>query len=190
VRDESDSLTLITYSQDLRRPTTLDLTLAAHVLLLVDAPLPDPLLSSLLSSSYPALLLHARRVLNAATPTAAVLPPGGYSLSALLPYPSLRAWWSGPRPPKSEEEKHFERMRWRWLGLAVLGSVGYWIIWGPRIQLVMVGDEEGDENLAVVVGGEGVASDSDEEDEEEDEDKDWSEDKDDDDDEGGKTESE
>ncbi|KAI0306308.1 hypothetical protein B0F90DRAFT_1688817 [Multifurca ochricompacta] len=141
------------------RPTTLDLVLAAHILLLVHAPLPDTLLSSLLSSSYPTLLSHARRVLAAATPTVPVHPPERYRLSALLPYPSFHTWWSEPRPPKSEEEKRFERMRWRWIGLAILGSVGYWFIWGPKLRFVKVENGDGDENLAIVVGGETVGLD-------------------------------
>ncbi|KAI9511121.1 hypothetical protein F5148DRAFT_1173860 [Russula earlei] len=135
------------------RPTMLDLSLAAHILLLIHAPLPDTLLSSHLSSSFPALISHARRVLAAAMPTERVLPPKQYRLSALLPYSSFRAWWNEPRTPKNEEEKRFERMRWRWIGLAILGSVGYWFIWGPTLRLVKVEDEDGDENLAIVVGG-------------------------------------
>ena len=43
-------------------------------------------------------------------------------------------------------------MRWRWIGLAVLGSVGYWLMWGPELRLVKMEDEDGDENLAIVVG--------------------------------------
>jgi sorting and assembly machinery component 37 len=148
-----------------RRPTTLDLSLAAHVLLLIDAPLPDTLLSSLLSSSYPALISHARRVLNAATPTARVLSPERYRPSALLPYPSFRAWWNGPRAPKSEEDKRFERMRWRWIGLAALGTIGYWFMWGPTLRLVKMEGEEGDENhLAIVIGNDAATLYADEED--------------------------
>ena len=184
-RRELFACTCRTHSE-LRRPTTLDITLAAHILLLIDAPLPDTLLSSLLSSSYPALLSHARRVLNAATSTAPVLPPEQYRLSALLPYPSFRAWWSEPRHPKSEEEKRFERMRWRWIGLAVLGSIGYWLVWGPKIQLVMVKDGDEDGHLAVLFGGETVALGADEEDEDEGGGED--EDEDEDEDEEGKTE--
>jgi sorting and assembly machinery component 37 len=141
----------------------LDLSLAAHVLLLIDAPLPDTLLSSLLSSSYPALISHARRVLSAATPTAPVLSPERYRPSALLPYPNFRAWWNEPRAPKSEEDKRFERMRWRWIGLAVLGTIGYWFMWGPTLRLVTMEDEEGDENLAIVIGDDAVTLDADEE---------------------------
>lgn len=126
--------------------------LAAHILLLVQTPLPDTLLSSLISSSYPTLLLHARRVLETAAPSARVLPPERYSLSALIPYPSFRAWWSGPRPQKSEEEKRFDRMRWQWIGLAVLGSIGYWFVWGPRLRFVKLEDDDDDEHMAIIVG--------------------------------------
>ncbi|KAI9459423.1 hypothetical protein BJY52DRAFT_367350 [Lactarius psammicola] len=145
------------------RPTTLDLVLAAHILLLVQAPLPDTLLSSLFSSSYPTLLLHARRVLEIAAPSAPVLPPERYSLSALIPYPGFRAWWSKPRPQKSEEEKSFERMRWQWIGLAVLGSIGYWFVWGPQLRFVRLDNDDEDEKLAIIVGG-GAGDEEDEED--------------------------
>jgi sorting and assembly machinery component 37 len=102
-------------------------------------------------------------------PSARVLPPERYRLSALLPYPSFRAWWNEPRVPKSEEEKRFERMRWRWIGLAFVGSIGYWLIWGPKLRLVKVADEDGDESLAIVVGGDSVVFGADEEDEDEEE---------------------
>ena len=130
----------------------MDLVLAAHVLLLIQAPLPDTLLSSLLSSSYPTLLLHARRVLEIAAPSARLLPPEQYSLSALIPCPNFRAWWSEPRLQKSEEEKRFDRMRWQWIGLAVLGSIGYWVVWGPKLRLVRVDDDDDDAHLAILVG--------------------------------------
>jgi sorting and assembly machinery component 37 len=144
----------------------LDLSLAAHVLPLINAPLPDTLLSSFLCSSYPTLISHARRVLGAAMPTTRVLPPERYKLSALLPYPSFRAWWNEPHRAKSEEEKRFERMRWRWIGLAIAGSLGYWFIWGPELRLVKVADGYGEERLGIIVGGDSVVLDDDDEEEE------------------------
>jgi sorting and assembly machinery component 37 len=98
-------------------------------------------------------------------PTTCVLPPERYKLSALLPYPSFRAWWSDPHSPKSEEEKRFERMRWRWIGLAIVGSIGYWLIWGPNLRLVKVVDEDGEESLGIAVGGDTAVLDADEEEE-------------------------
>lgn len=97
-----------------------------------------------------------------------MLPPERYKLSALLPYPSFRAWWNEPHRPKSEEEKRFDRMRWRWIGLAIVGSIGYWLIWAPKLRLVRVADEEGEERLGIIVGGDAMVL-EDEEEEEEDE---------------------
>jgi sorting and assembly machinery component 37 len=93
-----------------------------------------------------------------------MLPPEQYRLSALLPYPNFRAWWDEPRAPKTEEEKRFERMRWRWIGLAVLGTIGYWFMWAPKFRLVKIESEEGDESLALVIDGD-MTLDADEEDE-------------------------
>jgi hypothetical protein len=54
------------------------------------------------------------------------------------------------------------------MGLAIVGSVGYWLIWGPKLRLVNVVDEDGDESLGIIVGGDTVDLDADEEDEDED----------------------
>jgi len=105
-------------------------------------------------------------VLEIAVPSAPVLPPERYSLSALIPYPSFRTWWSGPRSQKSEEEKRYDRMRWQWIGLAVVGSIGYWVIWGPKLRFVRLDDEDEDENLAIVIGDETGDEDADEDEDE------------------------
>ncbi len=60
-------------------------------------------------------------------------------------------------------------MRWRWIGLAVVGSIGYWLIWGPELRFVRVADENGDEGLAIAVGRDSVVFDVDEDEEEEEE---------------------
>ncbi|KAI0263365.1 hypothetical protein BC834DRAFT_971359 [Gloeopeniophorella convolvens] len=147
------------------RPTSLDLVLAAHVLLLVDAPLPDPLLAPLLSNTHPTLLAHARRVLAAAAPRTPTLPTPGYSLSALLPYPSVRAWWARCGAETSAEERRYARARWHWAGLALLGAVGYVALYAPRMRVVRVRDADGDVQLGFVVG-DGDVGDAEEEEEE------------------------
>lgn len=58
-------------------------------------------------------------------------------------------------------------MRWRWIGLAIAGSIGYWFFWGPKLHLVKVADEYGEERLGIIVGSDMVVSDDEEEEEEE-----------------------
>ncbi|KAI0038438.1 hypothetical protein FA95DRAFT_1505676 [Auriscalpium vulgare] len=126
------------------RPTTLDAVLAAHILLLTTPSFPDPLLSSLVSSSYTTLIAHAHRVLAAAHPPAAV-PPPSISARDLLPYPSV-LWASiTSRTEKTAEEKEFDKMRWRWIGLALLSTIVYSALWGPRIQIKSVDELEANE---------------------------------------------
>ena len=48
-------------------------------------------------------------------------------------------------------------MRWQWIGLAVLGSIGYWVLWGPQLRLVILDDEDNDddgEHMAIIIGDE------------------------------------
>ena len=105
----------------LSRPTTLDVMLAAHLLLLLHPSFPDPLLPPLLSGSYPTLLAHSRRVLTAAFPASSlpseqlrILSRPKMALEDVLPF---RSMWSESKvkKEKSEVEKRFDRMRWAWM---------------------------------------------------------------------------
>ncbi|KAJ7940432.1 hypothetical protein B0H13DRAFT_1938065 [Mycena leptocephala] len=93
------------------RLTTLDIILAAHVLLIIKPPFPDTLLSDLLTDSYPTLVSHAERILSRSLE----FPAPMYSSPGVI--------LSG----KSEEDTHYERMTWGWVGLAV-GSVGLYLL--------------------------------------------------------------
>ncbi|KAI0064474.1 hypothetical protein BV25DRAFT_1800262 [Artomyces pyxidatus] len=133
------------------RPTTLDVQLAAHILLLVNPPFPDTLLSSLISSSYPTLLTHARRVLSTAFPASTpsseqlhMLPPLTFSLRELLPYPTVR-WGSGERKAKTDIDKRFDRMRWGWIGLTVLGAATYLAVMMSKGRITFQLDDEEEE---------------------------------------------
>ncbi|KAJ7775070.1 hypothetical protein B0H16DRAFT_1509435 [Mycena metata] len=118
------------------RLTTLDITVAAHVLLLIKPPFPDTLLSDLLIDSYPTLVGHAERVLEQSFKVSAPLESRSNSHSIWSLIPSLPA-----RPAKSEEDVHYERMTWGWVALAV-GSVGlYLLAMGSPIEL-NTGDAE------------------------------------------------
>jgi sorting and assembly machinery component 37 len=110
------------------RPTTLDVYLASHILLLLDAPFPDPLLQSLLTESYPTLTAHARQIHLQAFPTTGsnipLLAPQNYTLRSLVPWQPAKIRKSIPKP-KSEEDIWFDRMRWGWIALVVISAVVY-----------------------------------------------------------------
>ncbi|KAF8212023.1 hypothetical protein K438DRAFT_1223547 [Mycena galopus ATCC 62051] len=110
------------------RLTTLDIVLAAHVLVLTKPPFPDRLLTDLLTESYPTLVAHAERIqarsLQLSAPIQA--PPAGYSIRSLIP--SLAP---SQQQEKSEGETHFERAAWGWSALAV-GSVGLLLVSNRR----------------------------------------------------------
>ena len=44
-------------------------------------------------------------------------------------------------------------MRWQWISLAVLGSIGYWVLWGPQLRIVRLDDDDDDdEHMAIIIG--------------------------------------
>ncbi|KAJ7087838.1 hypothetical protein C8R44DRAFT_649821 [Mycena epipterygia] len=103
------------------RLTTLDIMLAAHLLVILKPPFPDTLLSDLLTDSYPTLVSHAERIMEMTSHLPAPLhsSPQGPSIRSL--FPSLIG---GSEREKSEEE---ERVNWGWASLAV-GSVGLYLM--------------------------------------------------------------
>lgn len=137
------------------RPTTLDVYVASHILLLLDAPFPDPLLQSLLTESYPTLSAHARQIyLRAFSATGSdipVLPPPNYIMRSLVPWPAKQ---KPTLKPKSEEDVRFDRLRWGWIAL-VMFSAAFYIAQSGVVQAVRNLDLDGDEQY--------VKSDEDEE---------------------------
>jgi sorting and assembly machinery component 37 len=129
---------------EIHRPTTLDICLASHILLLIDTPFPDPLLQTLLAESYPTLTAHARQVHLEALPTTGsdipILAPQSYSLRALVPWSSTKMRKS---KPKSKEDVNFDRIGWGWIALAVF-STAWYIAQSGIIQVVRDLDTEPD----------------------------------------------
>lgn len=110
------------------RPTTLDVYLASHILLLLDPPFPDQLMRSILEESYPTLVEHARNVQTEVSQIPRqylVAPAQKQSLLSLIPRPLSNH-------PKTEESRmdetdlRFRRMRWMWFALA-FGGVAYYV---------------------------------------------------------------
>jgi sorting and assembly machinery component 37 len=140
------------------RPTSLDVYVAAHILLLLDAPFPDPLLQTLLKESYPTLTAHARQIHLQALPTTGsdvpLLPAQNYTLRSLIPWSQAKTRKSKPKR-RSEEDIRFDRMRWGWIALAVFSAVFY-IAQSGIVQVVR--------NLDNIDGEDGYEIDVDEDD--------------------------
>ncbi|KAJ8586108.1 hypothetical protein M405DRAFT_883500 [Rhizopogon salebrosus TDB-379] len=106
------------------QPTTLDIYLASHILLLLDPPLPDQLMRNILEELHPTLVESARNVQAEVSqiPQYPIAPAQKYSLLSLLPRP-----FSNPVEKKEnqldETDLLFCRMRWAWFALAFGGVV-------------------------------------------------------------------
>ncbi len=115
------------------RPTSLDVLIAAHLLLLLKPPYPDPLLKSVLQESYPSLASYAQRVYDiaftAGEPTVRQISTG--SVRALLP-----TWPNRSKlKPSSPEDIHFSRMRWVFFGLVSGAFVAYFAVVSRNIEI-------------------------------------------------------
>ncbi|TFK55127.1 hypothetical protein OE88DRAFT_1674733 [Heliocybe sulcata] len=143
------------------RPTTLDVVLASHILLLINPPYPDPLLKSLVTDSYPELASHARSVYSAAFPSSEAYPAlasqAQNSFKALIPTFRFPSRASVHRPEVKTDDDKIDVWTWGWIAMAAIGAVGYWVLAGPRIQIVLVEEDE-TEGLAQEEGEEGGAS--------------------------------
>lgn len=111
-----------------RRPSTLDISLAAHVYLLKQDQ-HDNLIKDLLLNEYPSLIAHADRVYQTAFPDSSASPAifphnTGFSLRALLP--SAPPTPASPKPRAlTEQERKFSLMRRTFFGGGFLIAAGY-----------------------------------------------------------------
>ncbi|KAJ6497039.1 hypothetical protein C8R47DRAFT_1113602 [Mycena vitilis] len=115
------------------RLTSLDVVLAAHVLVIIKPSFPDTLLSSLLTESYPTLVSHAERILarSLEPPTQIESSARNHPIWSLLPSLPVACGRE-----KSEEDIQHERMTLGWVALAV-GSVGmYLMTMGNPLEVV------------------------------------------------------
>ncbi|KAF9647567.1 hypothetical protein BDM02DRAFT_3270177 [Thelephora ganbajun] len=132
---------------DHEKLSTLDIIVAAHSLLLLNPPFPNPVLKDLIIESYPSLAVHARLVLSRAFPDPTISPltyhkSSTNTWSALIPTFGSNM----PKPEPSEIEKEYTKMRWVWTGLAIVSTVGYlWV--NPPIVIVQLRDEEEEDRV-------------------------------------------
>jgi len=145
------------------RVSSLDVLVAAHVLLLINPPFPDTLLKDLLSQSYPSLVSLSRRVYSAAFESSnsdITFAPTTTSLWALFPsWPEKRPSTS-KESPNNTEDLHYTHMRWGFLGL-VLGSLAaYLVLVGRQYQITwkVAGVDDNEDAEEVLETGPGTSN--------------------------------
>jgi len=115
------------------RPTTLDITLAAQLLLLVHAPLPSNPIYDLLKETYPALLEHAEAVMKAAFsgdstgPMVGVMRSTGVARTLARTVGNIVGLYADEDTGATNNSTLRERIAYTWVGLAGLGTVAYLI---------------------------------------------------------------
>ncbi|ODO05059.1 hypothetical protein I350_05672 [Cryptococcus amylolentus CBS 6273] len=139
-------------------PTTPDLHLFSLLTFLLTPSLPNPLLPTLLRTTYPSLVTHHDRLLTHLSLDWASFPllrprivkaaSWGETLSSFIPGPSASA--STPKKTEKEgkkektsKEKSFERGRWLWFAGAAVSMVSY-LFWSGIVAYGEFDDEEGE----------------------------------------------
>ena len=113
------------------QPTTLDITLAAQLLVLVHAPLPSNPIYDLLKNSYPALLEHAQAVMKAAfprngsAPMVGVMRGTGVARTLVRTVRKIVGLYTDEDARATTDSTLKERFAYTWIGLAGLGTVAY-----------------------------------------------------------------
>jgi len=113
------------------RPTTLDITLAAQLLVLVHAPLPSNPIYDLLKDSHPALLEHAQAVMDVAFPGDGTAPMVGVMRGTSVAQALARSvrkvmgLYTDEDARVVNDSTLRERIAYTWVGIAGLGTVAY-----------------------------------------------------------------
>ncbi|KAM5535176.1 hypothetical protein V8D89_011112 [Ganoderma adspersum] len=129
-------------------PTTLDVVFAAHTHLLLKIPFPDPLVSSVLTESYPGFIAHHDAVLRTAFPDPSRLPPviqksWSSSLRYLIPWPRVPVRRRSPSavlaesPEVQQEEWRYRLWRWGFVGASVVAATAYLLYATRNLTIVL-----------------------------------------------------
>lgn len=129
------------------RPSTLDINLAAHLLLLIRPSFPDPLIQDLVKSEYPSLVDYAERVYTTASSARqTVLRSRTTSQAVLRTFVPQIALTPSNKDEHQKiinnkpEEPRFVQWRWAYFAVVVVSMAYAWRTHG--IRLFVVPDEE------------------------------------------------
>ncbi|KAI1795895.1 hypothetical protein LXA43DRAFT_989964 [Ganoderma leucocontextum] len=133
-------------------PTTLDVVFAAHTHLLLKLTFPDPLVSSVITESYPRFVAHHDAVLRVAFPDPSHTPPviqktWSSSLRYLIPWPRVPARHRSPSavlaesPEVQQEEWRYRLWRWGFIGTSVVAAAAY-LYFATRNLTIVIKDRD------------------------------------------------
>jgi len=142
------------------QPTTLDITLAAQLLVLMRAPLPSNPIYDLLKGSYPALLEHAEAVMTVAfardgiSPMVGVMRNIGVAQTLARTVRRIVGLYIDEDAGVTNDSMLRERIAYTWVGLAGLGTVAYLLgtILVHGVTVEETGQEESGSSPADVQG--------------------------------------
>ncbi|PFH54213.1 hypothetical protein AMATHDRAFT_135934 [Amanita thiersii Skay4041] len=119
-------------------PSTLDVVVSAHILLLSRPPYPNPIIQQLLLDHYAPLITHAQQIftqtLGISAPTIHKVTPPRVPWRNLLP--SLPV--SSKNHTRSADEKRYDRIRWSFFGLVAGCMATYLAIVGRNVEIKIV----------------------------------------------------
>ncbi|KIJ41221.1 hypothetical protein M422DRAFT_229684 [Sphaerobolus stellatus SS14] len=130
------------------RPTTIDIALASHILLLIHTPLPNQALKDLLRTSYPSLIAHALRIQNIAfSPELPLIlePPRANPLQLIQSTTKHLFRRVTTQELESDVEKEYRLYRWGWVALTIASVVGYSFLVGARFVVQTDGEAQEEE---------------------------------------------
>jgi len=120
------------------RLSSIDVIIAAHILLLVNPPFPGSLIKDLVKNSYPALVSYAQRIYDQAfeeghSPIQFTSPTS--SLWSLIP-----SWPKTPDPSGNssrQEDINYHRMSWGFISFGVGALATYLVVVGSKMRNVL-----------------------------------------------------
>ena len=139
----------------INRLSSIDVIIAAHILLLVNPPFPGSLIKDLVNNSYPALVSYAQRIYDQAyeegrSPIQFISPTS--SLWSLIPSWPKAPDLLGKSSSQVSEDINYNRMSWGFISFAVGALTTYLVVVGSKSRKALKELSEETEEMYVSEG--------------------------------------